>query len=182
MKLVFRKSFWNDCSEPDRQNHFLTFLSFSVEGSGDEPNKKLKRKWFWSGGRRSACLPKRQRRQDSGGDGAVELFRPSLADEKIAQALLAPLFNYKSLRDFFLKKVRAKDKISPPIKTSCAESAPCLRAFSARSFNLRKGWDSPGIRRAPRACGANPVDGLRKLIFVSSGRGGIRSKHSKIFF
>ena len=41
------------------------------------------------------------------------LFRPPLADEKIARALLTPLFNYKSLRDFFSKKVRAKDKISP---------------------------------------------------------------------
>ena len=28
------------CSEPDRQNHFLTFLfRLSAEGSGEEPNK-----------------------------------------------------------------------------------------------------------------------------------------------
>ena len=41
------------------------YLSFrlSAEGSGEEPNKKLKRKWFWSGGR-----PKYE------GDGAVELI------------------------------------------------------------------------------------------------------------
>ncbi len=44
-------------------------------------------------GRRSACLPKRQRRQDSRGDGAVEFVRPPLVDEIIARDLLAPLFN-----------------------------------------------------------------------------------------
>jgi hypothetical protein len=34
-----------------------------VEGSGEEPNNKLKRKWFWSGGR-----PRYE------GDGAVEII------------------------------------------------------------------------------------------------------------
>ena len=56
MKLVFRKSFWNDCSEPERQNHFLTFL-FSPVGGGvwGGARQKIERKWFWSGGRTSGA-------------------------------------------------------------------------------------------------------------------------------
>ena len=61
-------------SEPDRQNHFLTFLSFSVEGSGEEPNKKLKGNGFgravalvatsamWRGGCRRSRLAGRERK------------------------------------------------------------------------------------------------------------------------
>ena len=59
------------------------------------------------------------RHSDSGGDGAVELFARPARAEMIARALLAPLFNYKSLSDFFSKKVRAKVTTSPPILNFC---------------------------------------------------------------
>ncbi len=54
MKLVFRKSFWNDCSEPDRKTISLpfNFRLAAAEGSGEEPNKKIERKWFWRTARR----------------------------------------------------------------------------------------------------------------------------------
>ena len=71
----------------------------------------------------------------------VLFARPVRAREIIARALLAPLFNYKLLRDCFSKKVRAKRTISPPIFTF---------ARNGRMWGVALRRQVPFLRYAPR--------------------------------
>ncbi len=82
--------------ERTRPTKPFPYLSFrlSAERSGEEPNKKLKRKWFWSGGR-----PKYE------GDGAVlSSYAPRRAREKARESVPLPI------GDFLQKKFGFRPK------------------------------------------------------------------------
>jgi hypothetical protein len=106
------------CSEPDRQNHFLTFLfAYRRRGLG-RSRTKIERKWFWSGG-----SPESQRGRWRGGLPRTRMRRKYIKvtarAARINRSFSRNKFEQKSVSQHN-RKILYKDIFnSPKIRRGC---------------------------------------------------------------
>ena len=115
--------------ERTRPTKPFPYLSFrlSAEGSGEEPNKKLKRKWFWSGGR-----PKYE------GDGAVlSSYAPRRAREKACESVPLPIGDFLQKKFGFHPKGTANLRFCQ-FRQNCEQSKALHKSrFARKGLNLK---------------------------------------------
>ena len=126
------------------------YLSFrlSAEGSGEEPNKKLKRKWFWLGGR-----PKYE------GDGAVEFVRTPQSARKSTRSVPLPIL------DFLQKKFGFHPK-GTAILRFCRFWQNCEQSGSAKVALCAKRAEFERICHAPRGAKESSWFWIWKLVVL----------------